>query len=151
MCGFIKFKTKADLIQLKLQYFGHLMRRADSLEKTLMLGKIEGKRRVGDRGWNGWVASPTQCTWTWANSGRCWRTGKPGALLSMGLQRAGHDWATGQRRQQKPACAASDSAPRVWGHLSVPPSVMDPPEWKLNASGFEVEIVFLEFWLVFSF
>ena len=50
MCGFIKFKTKADLIQLKLQYFGHLMRRADSLEKTLMLGKIEGKRRVGDRG-----------------------------------------------------------------------------------------------------
>ena len=47
MCGFIKFKTKADLIQLKLRYFDHLMGRADSLEKTLMLGKIEGRRRRG--------------------------------------------------------------------------------------------------------
>ena len=37
-------------LMLKLQYFGHLMQRADSLEKTLMLGKIEGKRRRGDRG-----------------------------------------------------------------------------------------------------
>ena len=52
MCGFIKFKTKADRIQLKLRYFGHLMRTAVSLEKTLMLGKIEGKRTKGegDRG-----------------------------------------------------------------------------------------------------
>ena len=48
MCGFIKFKTKADRIQLKLRYFGHLMRTAVSLEKTLMLGKIEGEKR---RGW----------------------------------------------------------------------------------------------------
>ena len=38
------------MLKLKLQYFGHLMRRADSLEKTLMLGKIEGRRRRGDRG-----------------------------------------------------------------------------------------------------
>ena len=38
------------MLKLKLQYFGHLMRRADSLEKTLMLGKIEGRRRTGDRG-----------------------------------------------------------------------------------------------------
>ena len=38
------------MLKLKLQYFGHLMRRADSLEKTLMLGKTEGRRRRGDRG-----------------------------------------------------------------------------------------------------
>ena len=49
MCGFIKFKTKADRIQLKLRYFGHLRRTAVSLEKTLMLGKIEGRRRRQQR------------------------------------------------------------------------------------------------------
>ena len=53
-------------LMLKLEYFGHLMRRTDSLEKTLMLGKIEGRRR---RGWDGWMASPTRWTWVWASSG----------------------------------------------------------------------------------
>ena len=47
----------------------HLMGRADSLEKTLMVGKIEGRRRRDDRGWDGWIASLTQWTWVWANSG----------------------------------------------------------------------------------
>ena len=50
------------MLKLKLQYFGHLMWRTDSLEKTLMLGKIEGGRR-DDRGWDGWMASLTQWTW----------------------------------------------------------------------------------------
>ena len=45
-----EYSLEGLLLKLKLQYFGHLMRRADSLEKTLMLGKIEGKRRRGDRG-----------------------------------------------------------------------------------------------------
>ena len=58
------------ILKLKLQYFGHLMRRTDSLEKTLMLGKIESRRRRGLRGWNGWMASSTQWTWVWANSKR---------------------------------------------------------------------------------
>ena len=49
-------------LTLKLQYFGCLSRRTDSLEKTLMLGKIAGRRRRGDRGWNGWMASPTWWT-----------------------------------------------------------------------------------------
>ena len=44
------------MLKLKLQYFGHLMRRADSLEKTLMLGKIEGRGQEDDRGWDGWMA-----------------------------------------------------------------------------------------------
>ena len=47
------------MLRLKLQYFGHLMRKVDSLEKTLMLGGIGGRRRRGDRGWDGWMASPT--------------------------------------------------------------------------------------------
>ena len=42
-------------------------------------------REVGDRGWNGWMVSPTQWTWVWANSGRWWRTGKPGMLQSVGV------------------------------------------------------------------
>ena len=47
---------------------------------TLMLGKIEGRRRRSDRGWDGWMASLTQWTWVWTNSGKWWRTGKPGML-----------------------------------------------------------------------
>ena len=50
------------MLKLKLQYFGHLMWRTDSFEKTPMLGKIEGRRRRGNRGWDGWMASPTQWT-----------------------------------------------------------------------------------------
>ena len=57
------------MLNLKLQYFGHLMRRTDSLEKTLMLEKIEGGRRGDNRGLDVWMASPTQCTWVWVNSG----------------------------------------------------------------------------------
>ena len=47
--------------------------------------------------WDGWMASLTQWTWVWANCGRKWRTGKPGVLQSMGLQRVGHDWMTEQQ------------------------------------------------------
>ena len=82
------------MLKLKLQYFGHLMQRTDSLEKTLMWGKIEGRRRRGRQGWNGWMASPTQWTWVWVNSGSWWWTGRPGVLQSMGLERVGHEWAT---------------------------------------------------------
>ena len=82
------------MLRLKLQYFGHLMWRVDSLEKTLMLGGIGGRRRRGQQRMR-WVdASLTRCTWVWVNSGSLWWTGKPGALWFMGLQRVGHDWAT---------------------------------------------------------
>ena len=47
-----------------------------------------------DRGWDGWMASPTRWTWVWASSGRWWRTGEPGVLQSMGSQRVRHDRAT---------------------------------------------------------
>ena len=48
----------------------------------------------GDRGWDGWMASPTQWTWVWVNSRSWWWTGRSGVLQFMGLQRVGHDWAT---------------------------------------------------------
>ena len=82
------------MVKLKFQYFGCLVWRADSFEKILMLGKIEGRWRGDDRGWDGWMASPTQWTWLWVNSGSWWWTGRPGVLQSMGLQRVGQDWAT---------------------------------------------------------
>ena len=80
------------MLKLKLQYFGQ--QRTDSLEKTPMLRKIEGRKRRDDRWWDGWMASPTRQTWVWASSGSLWWTGKPGMLQSMGSQRVRHDWAT---------------------------------------------------------
>ena len=47
-----------------------------------------------DRGWDGWMASPTRWTWVWMNSGSWWWTGRPGVLWFMGLQRIRHNWAT---------------------------------------------------------
>ena len=82
------------MLRLKLQYFGHLMQRADSFEKTLMLGKLRAEGEGDDRGWDGWMASPTRWTWVWVNSRSWWWTGRPGVLQFMGSQRVGHDWAT---------------------------------------------------------
>ena len=81
-----EYSLEGLMLKLKLQYFGHLMQRTDSLEKTLMLGMIEGGKRRGNRGWDGWMASPTQWTWVWVSSRSWWWTGKPGILQSMGLQ-----------------------------------------------------------------
>ena len=47
-----------------------------------------------DRGWDGWMASPTRWAWVWVNSGSLWWTGRPGVLRFMRSQRVGHDWAT---------------------------------------------------------
>ena len=89
------------MLKLKCQHFGHQIWRADSLEKTLMLGKTEGRRRRGDREWDGWMASPIQWIWVWASSGRQWRIGKPaGMLQSMGSQRVRPDWVTEPQQNQ---------------------------------------------------
>ena len=80
------------MLNLKLQYFGHLMCRTDSLKKTLVLGKIEGRRKGDDRGWAHWKASLTQWTWVSVNSRSWWWTGRPGVLQSMGSQRVRLDW-----------------------------------------------------------
>ena len=81
-----EYSLEGLMLKLKLQYFGHLMRRADSLEKTLMLGKTDGRR------WSGWQRM------RWLDGSRRWllpwRTGTPGVLQSMGSQRVSHDWAT---------------------------------------------------------
>ena len=89
-----EYSLEGLMLKLKLQYFGRLMRRTDSFEKTPMLGKIEGGRIRDDRGWDGWMASPIQWTWVWVDSGSWWWTGRPDMLHSMWSQRVRHNWAT---------------------------------------------------------
>ena len=68
--------------------------------KSWLIGKDSCWEGLGaggkgdDRGWDGWMASPTRWTWVWVNSGSWWWTGRPGVLRSMGSQRVRHDWAT---------------------------------------------------------
>ena len=82
------------MLKLKLQYFGHLMWRADSLERPWCWERLRAGGKGDDRRWDGWMASPTQWTWVWVDSGGWWWMGRPGVLRFMGLQRIGHDWAT---------------------------------------------------------
>ena len=74
-----EYSLEGLMLKLKLQYFGHLMRTVDSLNKTLMLEKIEGRRR---RGWQRmrWLDGITDSTWVWVSSGSYWWTGKSGML-----------------------------------------------------------------------
>ena len=79
------------MLKLKHQYFGHLMQRTDSFEKTLMLGKIEGRRRRGQQRVR-WLDGITDLMDM--NSSKLWEMVKdrePGVLQSMGLQRVGHN------------------------------------------------------------
>ena len=89
-----EYSMEGLMLKLKLQYFSHMMWRTDSLEKTLMLGKIEGRRR---RRWQRmrWLDGITDLMdMSWASSRSWWWTGKPGVPQSMGSQRVGRDWAT---------------------------------------------------------
>ena len=79
-----KYSLEGLMLKLKLQYFGHLMQRTVSLEKTLILERLKAGVEGDDRGWDGWMASPTLWTWVQVNSGSWWWPGRPGMLQSMG-------------------------------------------------------------------
>ena len=127
-----EYSLEGMMLKLKLQYFGHLMWRTDSLEKTLMLGKIEDRGEGDDRGWDGWMASPTWWTWVWVSSGSWWWTGKPRVLQSMGSQRSQIwlrdwselNWTTNQnnsgkvrRREEMPCVLPTSQNPHCWHQL----------------------------------
>ena len=79
------------MLKLKLQYFGHLMRRTDSLEKILMLGKTEGRKRRGQQRMR-WLDGTTDLMGMSVSKLQDWSwTGKPGVLQSVGSQRVGHN------------------------------------------------------------
>ena len=85
-----EYSLEGLMLKLKPQSFGYLMQRTSSFEKTLMLGKIEGRKRRDDRRWDVWMASLTALTWVWSSSRSWFWTGKPGGLQSMGSQVVGH-------------------------------------------------------------
>ena len=91
-----EYSLEGLMLKLKLQYFGHLMQRPNSLDMSLML-KAGGEQE--DRGWDGWMASLTRWTWVWASSRRWWRTGQPEVLRSLRSQSVGHDWVAEQQQQ----------------------------------------------------
>ena len=92
-----EYSLEGLMLKMKLEYFGHLMQRADSLEKTLMLGKIEGRRRRGQQRMR-WLDGITDLMdMSLLNSGREERTAKPGVLQSMGSQKVRHNLTTEQQ------------------------------------------------------
>ena len=82
-----EYLLKGLMLKLKLQYFGHLCEERTHLKRPWCWERLQAGGEGYDRGWDGWMASPTQRTWVWVNS-RSWLwTGKPGVLQPMGLQR----------------------------------------------------------------
>ena len=96
-----EYSLEGMMLKLELEYFDHLMQRADSLEKTWCWERLRVGGEEGDRGWDGWMVSLTQWTWIWANSGRQWKTGKPGVLQSRGWQTVRYDLVTKQQDTYK--------------------------------------------------
>ena len=79
-----KFEMKFEMIKFEMTH----------LKRPWCLERLNARGEGDDRGWDGWMASPTRWTWVWVNSGSWWWTGRPGILQSLGSQRVWHDWAT---------------------------------------------------------
>ena len=80
------------MLKLKLQYFGTWCEELTHLKRPWCWERWKVGGKGDNREWDGWMASPTQWTWVWVNSGSWWWTGRPGMLWSMGSQRVRHDW-----------------------------------------------------------
>ena len=95
-----EYSLEGLMLKLKLRYFGHWCKDLTHLKRPWCWERLKVGGEGNDRGWDGWMASLTQWTWVWVNSGSWWWTGRPGVLQSMGSQRVRHDWATELRAAQ---------------------------------------------------
>ena len=82
------------MLKLKLQYFATSCEELTHWKRPWCWEGLGAGGEGDDRGWDGWMASPTLWSWVWVNPGSCWWTGRPGMLQFMGSQRVGHDWVT---------------------------------------------------------
>ena len=89
-----EYSLEGLMLTLKLQYFGHLMQKLTHYKGPWCWERLKEGGEGDHRGWDGWMASLTQWTWVWVNSGNWWWTGRPDVLQSMRSQRVGHSWAT---------------------------------------------------------
>ena len=83
-----EYSLEGLMLKLKLQYFGTWCEELTHLKRPWCWERLKAGREGDDRGWDGWMASPTQWTWVWVNSGSWWWTGKPGMLQSMGVTKS---------------------------------------------------------------
>ena len=81
------------MLKLKLQYFGNLCKELTHWKRPWCWEGLGAGGEGDDRGWDGWMTSPTQWAWVWVNPGSWWWTGRPGVLRFMASQRVRHDWA----------------------------------------------------------
>ena len=89
-----EYSLEGLMLKLKLQYFGHWCEELTHWKRPWCWERLRAGGEGNNRGWDGWMASMTQWTWVWVNSGSWWWTGMPGVLQSMVSHRAGHDWVT---------------------------------------------------------
>ena len=83
-----EYSLEGLMLKLKLWYFGLWCEELTHLKRPWCWERVKAEGEGDDRGWDGWMASPTQWTWVFVNSGSWWWTGRPGVL------QIGHDWAT---------------------------------------------------------
>ena len=82
------------MLKLKFQYFGTWCKELTHWKRPWCWERLKAGGEGDDKGWDGWMASPTQWTWVRVSSGSWWWTGRPGVLRFIGLERVRHDWAT---------------------------------------------------------
>ena len=89
-----EYSLEGQRLKLKFQYLATWWEELTYLKRPWCWERLKVGGEGDNRGWDGWMASQTQWTWVWVNSGSWWWTRRPGVLQSMGSQRVGHDWAT---------------------------------------------------------
>ena len=89
-----EYSLEGLMLKLKLQSLSTWCEELTHWKRPWCWERLKAWGEEEDRGWDGWMASPTQWTWVWVSSGSWWWTGRPGVVQSMGWQRVEHDWVT---------------------------------------------------------